>query len=48
MVMCSIWKMSVAPGKHYTGYQLKKRKRTENYIGRQNNEGHQADECNVG
>ena len=33
MVMCSVWKMSVALDKHYTGYQLKKRK-TEDYMER--------------
>jgi len=35
--------MSVALGKHYVGYQLKRGRMSEDYIERQNNEGHQPD-----
>jgi len=51
LVMCSVWKMSDALGKHYTGCQLKRGVRgrpRKDYMERHDNEGHQSDECDVG
>jgi len=42
LVMCNICKMPVVLGTHY----MEKRK-TEDYMERHNNEGHQPDECDV-